>query len=527
MSEQGAYKGRLFGKNVLEAQFRALYGEDLFVGEILAGEDHERGRSYLFRVVDVTYGTEASEVGWAERTAGQLIKGDQVGEELALHDVDRRMYKVARCVSLGYVTPGGEFMKPKSLPAQFTRVSAPTEAVFDFLRDRMGDLEVGRLRSGETDVDFPVGVKGETLASHVGVFATTGMGKSNLMKVLASAFLTADGRYSMLLFDPHGEYLDGGGAGRRGLGHHPWAERRLRVYGTSAKAQRFQATRLVLSLTELEFADLQTAWDWSEVQGEAIVAARREFGDDWIAQVATLEVDDLADLLSGRLATSTLSVLKRRCDAIVGRDCFSTDPGRSLTRRILDDLAGGNVCLVDTSGLESTEAVIVASAITRKVLTEHQRLYLGDSGRFESLPQVLVCLEEAQQVLGRVKSGDYNVFPRVAREGRKFKVGLCAITQQPKLVDDELLSQFNTFFILGLADERDRNTLRASSKQSIADLTTEIQTLMPGECLITNPEAPFALPAQVHLYEEHAKNVEGPPPLRGPVAQSAIEGFAG
>jgi hypothetical protein len=113
----------------------------------------------------------------------------------------------------------------------------------------------------------------------------------------------------------------------------------------------------------------------------------------------------------------------------------------------------------------------------------------------------------------------------VAREGRKFRVGLCAVSQQPKLIDDELLSQFNTFFVLGLADEKDRNILRASSKQDIRDLGPEIQTLMPGEAIVTNLEAPFALPVKVYLYEEYLKSVKGPPPLPQRPA-GASNGFA-
>jgi hypothetical protein len=35
---------------------------------------------------------------------------------------------------------------------------------------------------------------------------------------------------------------------------------------------------------------------------------------------------------------------------------------------------------------------------------------------------------------------------------------------------------------------------------------------MPGEALVTNPEAPFALPARVHLYEDWLATV----PARGP-----------
>ncbi|HEV2895705.1 MAG TPA: hypothetical protein VG411_18295, partial [Actinomycetota bacterium] len=73
------YKGRIFGRSVLDVRFRAFYGEDLFLGELLAGDDPERGRRYLFRVTDVAYGSESSDAGWAERTAGGLMAMDQVG----------------------------------------------------------------------------------------------------------------------------------------------------------------------------------------------------------------------------------------------------------------------------------------------------------------------------------------------------------------------------------------------------------------------------------------------------------------
>jgi DNA helicase HerA-like ATPase len=159
------------------------------------------------------------------------------------------------------------------------------------------------------------------------------------------------------------------------------------------------------------------------------------------------------------------------------------------------------------------EEILVASVITRRVLDTYGQVFLDDREGFAALPPTMIALEEAQRVLSKVQRADENVFPRVAREGRKFKVGLCAVSQQPKLIDDELLSQFNTFFILGLADERDRNILRGSSKQDISDLGPEIQTLMPGEAIVTNLEAPFALPAQVYLYEEYLKGVEGPSPL--------------
>jgi len=518
-----AYKGRIFGKSVLEATFRSFYGTDLFLGELLAAEDAERARRFLFRVIQVTYGSDSSDPGWAERTAGAYMAGDAADAPYTLHDPEQRLYKVATCQPLGYIDAAGEFRKPKSLPAQFARVTAPTPGDFEFLHERMGDLRVGLLRSGEDTIELEVGIKGETLTSHVGVFATTGMGKSNLMKVLAGQILSSRGRYACLLFDPHGEYLEGGSGIRRGLREHPWASDRLRVYATRAAGAG--ATALRLSLGELTLGDLQTAYEWSHAQDDAMYRLIRFFHEEWLVRVGEeTDVSELAEQLG--VATSTLQVIQRRAQRILDMPCISRDPSQpSLSERIVDELMDGYSVLVDTSGLSSMEEILVASVITRRVLDAYASAYLDDRDRFAALPPTLVALEEAQRVLSRATRSDENVFPRVAREGRKFKVGLCAVSQQPKLIDDELLSQFNTFFILGLADDKDRTILRGSSKQDISDLGPEIQTLMPGEAIVTNLEAPFALPARVYLYEEYLKSVQGPAPL-APKPEGAAKGFA-
>src|SRR6266511_944544 len=517
------YRGRVFGRSVLEAAFRSFYGTDLVLGELLVGEDPERARRLLFRIIDVTYGSDSSDPNWAERTAGAHMAGDVAGTPYRLHDPEQRLYKVATCAPLGYIDPAGEFRKPKSLPAQFARVTAPSAQDFAFLRERMGDLRIGLLRSGEDAIDLEVGIRGDTLTSHVGVFATTGMGKSNLMKVLAGQVLASRGRYTFLLFDPHGEYLEGGSGSRRGLRHHPWAADRLKVYATRAAGAA--ATSLRLSLAELTLGDLQTAYEWTNAQEDAIYRLVRFFREEWIVRVGEEpDVQTLAEQLG--VATSTLQVVQRRAQRILDLPCVSRDPTQpSLSGRIVDELANGYSVLVDSSGLSSMEEILVASVITRRLLDEYSTANLEDRDRFEALPPTLVALEEAQRVLSRVKRSDENVFPRVAREGRKFKVGLCAVSQQPKLIDDELLSQFNTFFVLGLADEKDRNILRGSSKQDISDLGPEIQTLMPGEAIVTNLEAPFALPAQIYLYEDYLKSVAGPSPLP-PRPSDASKGFA-
>jgi hypothetical protein len=432
---------------------------------------------------------------------------------------------VASCRCLGYLTPDGlDFRRPKSLPTQFSRVVAPEPADFAFLRTRMGDLPFGTLRSGEMEVDFEVGISCKSLASHVGIFATTGMGKSNLMMVLAGDVLRSAGRYGLLLIDPHGEY-------RTQLARHPWAGQRLRTYAARALAN---TSSLRVGLGELSVDDLRTAYDWTRPQEEALFELERLFssrkavagskgtsdGLSWLLEFS--HVEDLPGFrdveLGNRVAMNTLQVLHRRARRIVELPCIAADAHVSVGAAVLRDLREGRVVLIDVSGLGSTEELLVASFLTRRVLEEWSAAYLDDPEAHDRLPVVAVVLEEAQRVLAASKDRDSNVFPRVAREGRKFKVGLCAVTQQPKLLDAELLSQFNTFFILGLADEKDRTILRSSSKQDIAALGPEIQTLMPGECLLANLDAPFAVPAKISLWSDVVRDCAPPPAPRPAVA---------
>ena len=83
--------------------------------------------------------------------------------------------------------------------------------------------------------------------------------------------------------------------------------------------------------------------------------------------------------------------------------CIAADPGVSVGGRILDDLLAGKVVLVDVSGLGSTEEVLVASFLARRVLETWQAAYLDDPDRHGRMPVVSLALEEAQRVLSASK----------------------------------------------------------------------------------------------------------------------------
>lgn len=497
--------GRLVGKSTTELWFRSFHTTPLAIGGIVLAVDEQTGRTYLMRITDVTYGHESTEANWAEKAAGRMMEEEIAGRGYRIHDPDRRLYKLARCSPLGFVADGA-FHRPRSIPAHFSRVVKPDRDTMAFLKDYSGDLTVGVLRCGESTLDIPLGIDGASLAQHVGVFATTGMGKSNLVKVLAAAVMK-NGRYGLLIFDPHGEYYDGGkGSGRKGLRHHPLADKRLFTY--TRRQVEGKHYPLAVPAVQIEIEDVMQIFSFSQAQNEALHAVRARYHRDWLSRLIEGDLESLtADLKVGNSSFQemTLGVLIRRAERINGFASIIKDNSISILNDIVNKLQHGYTVLVDTANLSQAEETLVTSVITRAVLHDYRRRYQSGAD-FERLAPCLILLEEAQRVLS-ASAGDSNIFHQTVREGRKFKVGLGVVTQQPKLLSEELLSQLNSMFILGLADERDRTIVRGSAKQDISALGTEIQTLSAGEALLTSPSTPFALPLTIFLYEEYLKAV--------------------
>jgi hypothetical protein len=494
------YLGRIIGQSVLDVRFRARYGRTLHIGDILVAEDEERGERFLLRATNLSYGAEASSPDWMERTAGSLLRleADPLAPPGTLAEKDWRLFHVVHCALLGHVRDG-EFRKAKTLPAHFSRVRRASLEDWDFLERYAGDLEVGHLRSGDTVIPLPVGIRGsEAFPYHIGVFATTGMGKSNLMKVLAASALDL-GTYGLLILDPHGEYHDGGSPRRKGLVHHPRARENLMAF--SARKLKGPHHAIRVSAHEIAAGDLMQIYEFSGPQREFLDAARHRFGPGWLVDAHERPAAELVQAFQGQFHEGTVQVVKRRIHRIFRHGLVHRDPAVSITKAVVQALRAGKVVLVDTGGLFETEELLVATVLARAVFEENKLLF-GEEG-FEAMPPCLVTFEEAQRVLGKGAQASSNIFAQIAREGRKFKTGLCAITQQPKTLDTEVLSQFNTLFILGLSDKRDRDILQDSAKQDVSQLENEIQMLMPGEALLTSPHVPFAMPVKVHLFEEH------------------------
>jgi len=156
--------------------------------------------------------------------------------------------------------------------------------------------------------------------------------------------------------------------------------------------------------------------------------------------------------------------------------------------------------IVDTSSFSGELETLISSMISSKLLDRFK--HYKDTGDLKAKPIVSIVLEEAPRVLGKevLKSGP-NIFSSIAREGRKFKVGLLAITQLPSLIPREVLANMNTKIILGLEMEPERTAVIESASQDLSKDGRNIASLDKGEALITSNFTKFAIPVSIPFFD--------------------------
>jgi uncharacterized protein len=487
--EKGETTYRIISKSVREYQFIIPYKqpdeERIEVGQIFYIKD---GRLiFLARVLDIQYDSNY-DGKWDTTLRGtQFFDQDQIFNRVIAEP-------------LGCVDTGG-FRKSRTIPTKFSAVKKAEKEELRFLLEAMGDIEIGVLRNGSKWVDeMTVALHSDAMDHHMGIFATTGMGKSNFMKVFAASCmkLAAKGKskFGLLVVDPHGEYLLGKN-GSKGLMHLKNYESGLVCYTTDKKnATHPRVEELTVALDEIEPMDVSVLYDWSSAQRDAFEVISRVFDSNWLDDLQTKE--GLATMVSEGFNEKTMGVISRRIKTIVEKNCY-LDKTKSSIPKILAQLQEGKVVLVDIPRMSDRSELFLLSVISRCILEEYKQ----DTA--QGRKNCLITIEEAQRVLGE---GNLTRFESIAREGRKFGVGLCAITQQPKLIDKQLLSQFNTLVVMGLGDRNDRSKLEESAKQDLSSLDIEIQTLEKGEAIISTLKIPFPIPAKIHRYEDYLERLE-------------------
>ncbi|MBN2454695.1 ATP-binding protein [Candidatus Woesearchaeota archaeon] len=489
--------GQIVSGGFGELVARQKAGISLEIGELLISEAADK--KVLLQVYNLQYGSQLSQ------QTRELVSGMKLEEEndLEILDPELRNYNLAFLKPLVSIDKKSAVLC-KVLPNFFAQIRELQEKDISFLATPKNPISIGKLRSGSKALDFDVLIDGEkALTHHILIPAQTGKGKSNLAACMLWDALGRD-YCGILVLDPHDEYY---GRNKLGLKDHPGKKA---VYYT-INSPPAGAMTLKINVRSLKPSHFNGVISWSDPQREALYLYNRRYKSEWIERIL-LDDEPLEGINEG-----TLAVLKRRLQWLLSISLsdgqlysdgvFDLTAGNTTISDICDDLEKGKVVIIDTSSLSGSVELLVGSMVCSEAFSRyrgHKR-----AGILHEKPVISVLLEEAPRVIGKeaLERGP-NIFSSIAREGRKFKIGLIAITQLPSLIPRDILANMNTKIVLGIEMAPERKAIIDSAAQDLSQDERAIAALDKGEAIITSHFTKFAIPVKIPLFEEVVKKAE-------------------
>lgn len=407
-------------------------------------------------------------------------------------------------------------------------------------------VRVGRLAAAD---EIPVCVDASRFVTrHVAVVGSTGSGKTSCVASLLQGF--ARGSWdaaNIVVIDPHGEYAEALGdlasvrsvlsRGDEGIRVPFWALPASDILAAFAGSQGGPTTQSrfseLVTKARREFSnaatwldideaavtadtpipfDLRAVWHQLDIEnnethrvlkdpstaaietdGDAARLEPRKFEPYGAGNVAPFKGPyhgmhgALPELLRLGLLDPRLSFLQHPEGDKAGSDPLTEEVANWLGRE-------KPISILDFSGVPEAASEMAIGVILSLIFEAATRSPSTGDGIGRSRP-VLIVLEEAHRYLGESavamarKSAN-----RIAREGRKYGVGLMLVTQRPSELPDTALAQSGTLVALRLSNSSDQAKIRAALPDSVSGLAAVLPSLRTGEALITGESV--SLPAR-------------------------------
>ena len=475
-----------------------------------------------------------SELSGVQEPTQSVQNGDRWLRVQLLGEVDRSTGRFSRGVG-SY--PGLDD------PVHFTTTD-DLLAVFPDLPEQ--HVRLGRLSAS---YDVPICLDLDALVlRHSAVVGATGSGKTSAVASMLQGLVQGGWKAAnVVVVDPHGEYARALGtsaavhgvleSGERALNIPFWAlpaDEILRVFVGSARGtatRRFaelvtEARRTfvaeskwldidsvaITSDTPVPF-DLHAVWHTLEYENHATYQAKndestvqiRDQGDPSSLRPPQFEpygpggvpphqgplfgvYGNTPDQLRLGLLDPRLRFLHRSPASHEGPD--------PLVGAVQEWLGGTDpISVLDFSGVPTYAADVAVGTVMMLLFELALRSNPEGPGIGRPSP-VLIVLEEAHRYLGeQAAATTLKATSRIAREGRKYGVGMMLVSQRPSELPDTALSQCGTLIALRLTNSTDQARIRAALPDAIEGLAAVLPSLRTGEA-IASGEA-IALPARV------------------------------
>ncbi len=349
------------------------------------------------------------------------------------------------------------------------------------------------------------------LGRHFAILGTTGCGKSCALTLILRALLEKHEDAHIVLLDPHNEYQEAFGDHAELLG-----------------PDRLCLPYWVLNSDEIDMVVLgagtavQDRSVISEILHELIAEAKHLYQNDrpngqqvTVNTPIPYRLSDIIRLIDGVMGKvdkpSNLvpyKWLKNRLNTLTSDPRFSfmfggitvSDNFASILSQILRIPGNGRpISIIDLSSVPSEVINAVVSVILR--LTFDFSLWSRGAQ-----PILLVC-EEAHRYAPLDDSLGFeptkNALARIAKEGRKYGLSLCLVSQRPSELATSVLSQCNTSFVFRITSLRDQQIIQGTVADSASGLLDFLPLLGNGEAVVIGDAV--SMPVRIRfdrLYED-------------------------
>ncbi|MDO9534271.1 MAG: ATP-binding protein [Bacillota bacterium] len=158
-----------------------------------------------------------------------------------------------------------------------------------------------------------------------------------------------------------------------------------------------------------------------------------------------------------------------------------------------------NLRIIDISGLPNEISGPLTALICR-LLFQYKLWQSSDERKRDP---ILIACEEAHRYVPNQGEAQYKeaqeAVRRIAKEGRKYGIGLMLISQRPSDVESTVLSQCNSWIVLRLTNSRDQEHVAKFLPDSLSGLTKILSSLTRREAVFVGEAA--ALPSRIKIKE--------------------------
>jgi uncharacterized protein len=340
----------------------------------------------------------------------------------------------------------------------------------------------------------------EFLSRHSAILGTTGTGKSCALALILHALLDNNPNAHVVLLDPHDEYSSA-----------------FRGIADCITPRNLQLPYWLLSFEEI--SELLCSRDPSDrsreapILRDAIIRSKCDYlgksGDGSRLTVDTpvpyriMHLVQNITLASGKLNKPDDTSPYLRLIAKIENFCRDkhyefmfggaiTDNMREILSRLVRIPVGGKpITIFDISSVPSEVVDVVVSLMCRLIFD-----FARWSNKGQGTPILLVC-DEAHRYMPRDEGLGFEptrrAISQIAKEGRKYGVSLCLVTQHVSEISERILSQCSTIFALRLSSETDQAFVRRALTDNAAGLLSALPTLQRQEAIAFGEGVPHPM----------------------------------